>query len=157
VKIKQIPEQFENEWMTGCPYQGISMEDNEVRFINGIIREIKPKKLLEIGVHSGCSSILMLNAIKDDSAAHLYSVDYARHICYGVTYARGWKNYQGPDNEKKIGYLVKERTPQFINQWSLFTGGHVAEFIEGISGGGGGGVKQIYLTLWVPKKNLLLI
>ena len=34
-------------------------------FLNGLIRQFKPKKCLEIGVANGGSSILILNAIKD--------------------------------------------------------------------------------------------
>jgi hypothetical protein len=139
MKIKQIPEQYETHWLNDLPVKGvIAMEDNEIRFLNGVIREVKPKKLLEIGVHRGGSSMLMLNAVRDDSTAHLYSVDYARVINYGVTFfGLGNKNYAGPDDGKKIGWAVGELTPELLPGWTLFTGGYVAEFIEKIWGGGG--------------------
>jgi predicted O-methyltransferase YrrM len=41
------------------------MWGNQREFINGIIRKIKPKKILELGVAFGGSSIIILNAIKD--------------------------------------------------------------------------------------------
>lgn len=44
---------------------GWQLELIQAYFINGIIRKLKPKKCLEIGVSNGGSSILILNAIKD--------------------------------------------------------------------------------------------
>jgi predicted O-methyltransferase YrrM len=54
------------------------MEPSEQYFINGIIRKAKPKKVLEIGVAAGGSSCIILNAIKDDASAHLFSEDYVK-------------------------------------------------------------------------------
>ena len=51
------------------------MWDNQREFLNGIIRKFKPKKIVEIGVSSGGSSIIILNSIKDIKNAHLYSID----------------------------------------------------------------------------------
>ena len=133
MKIKQISEQYQANWMEGLPLDGvIEMQNSEARFINGIIRELKPKKILEIGVHSGGSSMLILNAIKDNETAHLHSVDYAKLIDYGTTYAVGRENFQGKDNRKHIGWAVNELTPELVKQWTLHTGGHVAEFIDKI-------------------------
>jgi hypothetical protein len=146
MKVKQISEQYETHWLDGLPLKGvIAMQDNEIRFINGIIRELKPKKLLEVGVHRGGSSMLMLNGIKDDSSARLYSVEYAREIEYGVTFGVGMKNYQQPDDNKKIGWAVYELTPELTSQWVLYAGGHIAEFIEKIAEAGGGGGVELCL------------
>ena len=43
-------------------------------FLNGIIRQSKPIKILELGVAAGGSSAIILNAIKDFDNAKLYSV-----------------------------------------------------------------------------------
>lgn len=45
-------------------------------FLNGIIRQAKPKKILELGVSAGGSSAIILNAVKDFDNTKLYSVDY---------------------------------------------------------------------------------
>lgn len=51
------------------------MSEHERRFLNGIIRELKPEKILEVGVSAGRSSVIILNAIKDIEDAKLYSID----------------------------------------------------------------------------------
>ena len=61
----------------------------------------------------------MLNAIKDDSLAYLYSVDILDTI-----------DFKG--KSQKIGWAVQKRIPELMTQWSLFTGGHTAKFIEKI-------------------------
>jgi predicted O-methyltransferase YrrM len=65
-------------------YTKISEMSNEEReFLTALILRTNPKKLLEVGVSAGGSSIVMLNAIKDISNAALYSIDYAeRHYNY---------------------------------------------------------------------------
>jgi len=121
------PEQYEPQWLHSLPLRTFAdLQESEARFLNGIIRATKPKRLLEVGVLHGGSSMIMLNAIKDDSAAHLYSVDYAETVPWG--WATG----------RKIGWAVHECTPELVTQWSLSTGGHVAEFIDNISTEGGG-------------------
>jgi len=124
--IPEHPEQYEPQWLDSLPLQGIvQMQESETRFINGIIRATKPQRMLEIGVFNGGSSMLMLNAVKNNSDAHLYSVDYAETVPYGM------------NKGKKIGWAVPLYTPELTAQWSLFLGGHVAEFIDKISRGGG--------------------
>ena len=53
----------------------ILMSGNQMEFLNGIVRKFKPKKIVEIGVFKGGSTIIMLNAIKDIKNAHIYSID----------------------------------------------------------------------------------
>ena len=43
----------------------IEMSLDEAKFLNGIVRKYKPKKIVEIGVSLGGTSALILNAIKD--------------------------------------------------------------------------------------------
>ncbi|MDR2427433.1 MAG: hypothetical protein LBD19_00585 [Endomicrobium sp.] len=54
------------------------MTQYEREYLNALILRNKPKKLLEIGVSAGCSSIVILNAIKDVQSSKLYSIDYLR-------------------------------------------------------------------------------
>ena len=102
-------EQFESEYLRQIDYKinGISeMTSSERFFLNGMIRKIKPKKILEIGVAGGGSSAIILNAIKDDPDAHLYSIDFAKH------YYR--------DSSKEVGFIVYEEFKTFLPQYTLF-------------------------------------
>lgn len=60
-------------------YAGWVLKKNEPYFINGIIRKLKPKKCLEIGVARGGSSIIILNALQDISDSFLVSLDICSH------------------------------------------------------------------------------
>ena len=98
----------------------IELTTNEQRFFNGILRKVKPKKIVEIGVSRGGSSGLILNAIKDIEGAKLYSIDELK-ICY--------KN-----KDKDSGFFVKEKFPELMDKWDLNIGGIISEFIEKIGG-----------------------
>ena len=89
-------------------------------FLNGIIRQTKPKKILELGVSAGGSSAVILNAIKDFDSAKLYSVDYSK------------KWYR--DNSKDTGFIIDEKFSHLKNNWKLYTGGVAAKFMEEIGG-----------------------
>ena len=89
-------------------------------FLNGIVRQTKPKKILELGVSAGGSSAIILNAIKDFDNAKLYSVDYNTKLYY--------------DNSKNTGFIIDEKFSNLKNKWSLYTGGTAAKFMEEIGG-----------------------
>ena len=88
------------------------MWSQQREFLNGVIRKFRPKKLIEIGVAEGGSSIVILNAIKDIKNSHLYSIDLSTH--------------------DMIGSCVKNFFSYLNNSWSLFTGNIPAKFIEKI-------------------------
>ena len=116
-------EDFERERLdpiydTVAPYS--EMERNERYFLNGIIRSLKPKKILEVGVANGGGSAIILNAIRDIDGAELHSVDYTE------------KSYRYPD--KPSGFLVEEKFPELMGKWHMYRGGDVSRFIEGIGG-----------------------
>ncbi len=116
-------EDFERERLdpiydTIAPYS--EMSKNERYFLNGIIRSVKPKKILEVGVANGGGSAIILNAIKDIDGAELYSVDYLE------------ESYRHPD--KPSGFLVEEKFPELMGKWHVFRGGDVSCFIEEIGG-----------------------
>jgi predicted O-methyltransferase YrrM len=85
---------------------------NQRQFLNGAVRKFKPKRVLELGVAEGGSSIIILNAIQDIDNSHLFSIDLSSHY--------------------KIGSCVKNFFPHFLNKWSLYTGNVAAKFIEEI-------------------------
>lgn len=97
------------------------MTNEERRFVNGIIRYIKPKKILEIGVAAGGGSALILNSIKDFDDSKLYSIDYSK--------------YYFADTTKQCGHYVYDHFYNLTNKWELYTGGVTAKFIEQIGGG----------------------
>ncbi|EKV56382.1 class I SAM-dependent methyltransferase [Brachyspira hampsonii] len=88
------------------------------KFLNGIIRQNKPKKILELGVSAGGSSAIILNAINDIDNSFLYSIDYSD------------KYYRNPS--KEVGWIVKEKFNNMTNKWKLYTGATAAKFIEEI-------------------------
>ena len=89
-------------------------------FLNGIIRTLKPKKILEAGVASGAGSAIILNAISDIDGAELYSVDYAEESV----------NTPG----KLSGFLVEEKFAGLTNKWHIFKGGDVSHFLDEVGG-----------------------
>lgn len=101
-----------------APYS--EMSKTHRYFLNGIIRAMKPKKILEVGVSSGGGSALILNAIHDIDGAKLYSVDYEE------------KAYRHPD--KPSGFLVEEKFPELMSKWHVFRGGDISRYIEKIGG-----------------------
>jgi len=85
---------------------------NQREFINGIIRKFKPKKILELGVLFGGSSIIILNSIKDFQNSHLYSIDISA--------------------SPNVGICVKKYFQNLENKWTLFKGSVAVKYIEKI-------------------------
>ena len=117
-KLAQIPfEQYEtnifNNIKDKLKYTKCSlMMENQRAFLNGIIRKSKPKKILELGVYFGGSSIIILNAIKDLKNSHLYSIELR--------------------SNKIIGSCVKNHFPNLLKKWTLFKGNVAAQFMDKI-------------------------
>jgi hypothetical protein len=121
-----IPNEYENnilQSLDGRYIQFSEMSQQEREFLNALIIRKKPVNLLEIGVSAGASSCLMLNAIKDNPAARLVSIDYCE------------KYYH--DKTLNAGFIAGEY-PQFIDKWKLYTGGMAYKFLEDIKAYGGG-------------------
>ena len=89
---------------------------NEAYFINGIIRKIRPKKCLEIGVANGGSSILILNALKDLNDSLLISLDLYKQSC--------------TNNSLKTGNRVETHFPELMKKWKLYTGDLPHKFLD---------------------------
>ena len=94
----------------------IQMDKKDQRFLHGLIRKYKPNKLVEIGVASGGSSALILNAIKDLPSSKLYSIDKYK--------------MRQKEPSKKVGWIVEKNFPKLINKWTLFTGKNPSEYLE---------------------------
>ena len=91
---------------------------NEPYFLNGIIRKLKPKKCLEIGVAFGGSSVIILNAIKDIKDSLLVSLDLNINLYVNAS--------------EKTGYTVEKYFPELTsnNKWRLYTGEQPHKFLD---------------------------
>ena len=97
IVINQRPEDYEQEYLNRIKNKlyGALLEKIDMRFINGMIRKYKPKKILEVGVASGDSTAIILNAIQNIENSHLYSIDKLPYV-YNI-------------KEKETGWIVKEK------------------------------------------------
>ena len=93
------------------------MTSSERYFLSAIIQKYKPKKLLELGIAAGSSSVLILNAIKNVKNSYLMSVDYS------TRYYR--------DTTKDTGFIV-DKYPYLKKRWTLYTGGLASRFMDKI-------------------------
>jgi predicted O-methyltransferase YrrM len=93
-------------------YRCSRMWNNQREFLNGVIRKFRPKKIVEIGVAYGGGSAIILNAIKDIKNSHLYSIDLS--------------------SPEKTGNCLRNYFPEYLKNWSLYTGNIAANFIEEI-------------------------
>lgn len=93
------------------------MSLSEQLFLTELILQYEPKKILEVGVAAGSSSVLILNAIKNIPDSQLFSVDY------NTEYYR--------DNNKKSGFIVAEY-PELEPKRTFYSGGLVSDFITEI-------------------------
>ncbi|MBR2208729.1 MAG: hypothetical protein IJ859_08000 [Synergistaceae bacterium] len=102
------------------PYS--QMQKNEKYFLNGAVRYLKPKNILEVGIAHGGGSAIILNAIKDLDS-RLTSIDYC-------------EKFYGNDIDKPSGYIVDEKFSYLKkDNWRVFRGGDVSKFIENVGGG----------------------
>ena len=88
------------------------MVQEEQFFIAGLVKEYSPRKVLEVGVASGASSIILLDALKNDGK--LYSHDYS-----SIDYS----------SNKPTGYLLNE-VPKLKLNWTLKTGGMCCRYLD---------------------------
>ena len=97
----------------------IEMTHFESGFLCGLLKRERPKKILEVGVAAGGTSAVLLKSISMlNLNTKLYSVD----LCH--------KYYANPSLD--VGYIVKETVPDLMQNWNLFTGNVVSEYLEKI-------------------------
>ncbi|WP_290656224.1 class I SAM-dependent methyltransferase [Anaerovibrio sp.] len=113
------PESFEIDVLRHIPESVLKhseMHEVERRFVNGLIRLVKPRNIIEIGVSGGAGSAVILNAISDMPESHLYSFDIAD------------KWYM--DTSKDVGWVTDLMWPDDNKQWSLYTGKDVSAYVD---------------------------
>jgi predicted O-methyltransferase YrrM len=96
------------------------MTGQERYFLNSMILRNKPVKILELGVSAGSSSMILLNAIKENDKGELYSIDYSNH----------WYK----DQSCKTGFVL-DKYPELKEKWKLYTGTLALAFLEQIGDG----------------------
>lgn len=97
------------------------MAKNERYFVNGIIRYLKPVKILEVGISKGGGTAIILNAIKDFPHSQLISADYC-------------EKYYGGGTDKLSGWLVDEKFSHLKDKWTVYRGGDVSRYVERVGG-----------------------
>ncbi len=81
---------------------------NDVTFITELIENKKPKDIIEIGVASGFSSLILLQALDSYvDKGHLHSFDILENCHFNNSYT--------------IGFAVEELAPHLKQYWSLHT------------------------------------
>ena len=97
-------------------YSNINSEmNNEERlFVNGLILENKPKKIIEIGVSCGGGTVNILNAIDNMPGSSLVSIDIATHYYANEAIAIGAEAYCTFPN---------------ASNWELYTGKDCSEVL----------------------------
>lgn len=97
------------------------MTTDELAFLCGMIRDRKPKKIVEIGVAAGGTTAVILNCISHIGLkTEMFSIDLS------TTYYR--------DRDKEAGYLIKEWqsiTDKTLDH-TLYTGKYAVECLETI-------------------------
>lgn len=93
------------------------MSDSELQFLIYLLNEIKPHKVLEVGVAAGGATSLILDALSENSV--LYSVDYAKQF---------YRNISKPTGYLAIDSYDDKRHPE----WHRFFGYDLSECIGDI-------------------------
>ena len=117
-------EEYEHEYLDeifGIVNRYSQMAKTEKYFLNGMVRYLKPTKILEVGIAHGGGSAIILNAIKDLPSSRLISVDYC-------------EKFYGGNIDKLSGYLVDEQFAHLKDKWTVYRGGDISRFIERIGG-----------------------
>jgi predicted O-methyltransferase YrrM len=91
----------------------------ESEFLNAVLLRASPKKVLEIGVSSGASTVVLANALKETDGK-LYSIDLSK------TYYR--------DRSKPCGFIMEEY-PELQNNRKQYLGGMACTFMDEIGDG----------------------
>ncbi|MEQ8238106.1 MAG: class I SAM-dependent methyltransferase [Cyclobacteriaceae bacterium] len=120
--LEDIEESLQGE-IEETNYKKIEMTYKERAFLNGIIRKVKPKTIVEIGLSAGGSTSVILNAIRDMKNTKLYSFDY-NTIWYRDVH------FLGQDKGRKTGFLVNQIVPNLVSKWELFTNGVSCKYFD---------------------------
>ncbi|MDR0920548.1 MAG: class I SAM-dependent methyltransferase [Oscillospiraceae bacterium] len=122
------PDKYDVEILEELPsnvYEYSLMGGENRKFINGLIRLLHPKRILELGVAYGGGTSIILNAIKDFSDCSLISVDKM------LTQDKA-ANDHSTSGICETGFIAKEIFSEFYQNGKakLFTGCDVSNIID---------------------------
>jgi hypothetical protein len=109
------------QWMALRPAWAVaSISEYDAAFLYGAVTEVKPIKILEVGVASGWGSCIIMHALKsagvDNFAFH--GVDSVARFFYDEKYA--------------TGQCVAQMMPECLSRYHLITGCVIADAIQAI-------------------------
>jgi len=117
-KLKVPAEQYEAEsCFNDFPSGFYQMHEIERKFIHGLVRFLKPKRILEIGVYKGGGTAILLNAIKDFKDCKVVSIDLEKGDKIGCfpkkmfSKTKNWKLFDGKDPSEIMGKIGGASTP----------------------------------------------
>lgn len=123
--IENIKKEFERKisgfTYRGNPYGFGGMRQEVSTRLYGLVREFKPKKLVETGVCNGVSTAVILAALDRNDAGLLYSIDlpeYTDTDYPGGTFWEGKKGAVVPKG-RLPGWLIPDR---YQGRWHLILG-----------------------------------
>jgi len=100
------------------------MGPNEVAGLAGLIKEYKPKKIVELGIAAGGSTCAIMKTLEclNMTGTKVISLDLNNHFYRNI--------------EKEIGYIFKENREEFSNyrNHTFLTGKYAVERLEEIGG-----------------------
>lgn len=95
------------------------MNAEQHAFLCGLMREKRPKKIVEVGVAAGGTTCVLLNCINKLCEGKLVSVDLSEKY---------WR-----DETKRTGYMLEELPDELKKDHKLLTGKYLAERLEEIA------------------------
>ncbi|MDR1451314.1 MAG: class I SAM-dependent methyltransferase [Helicobacteraceae bacterium] len=98
----------------------LEMTKSEREFVTALICRYKPRKLLELGVSAGGSSVLMMSAANktnegEEYPARLYAIDYAEKYYRNI--------------KLSVGYIV-DQYPELKPHYHIYSGGMAYRFLD---------------------------
>ena len=106
---------------SGNPYIAGAMSRRQVCNIYALVRQRRPRVLVETGVCNGLSTSVLLAALRENGTGHLYSIDYPEFADDRTVDDPFWQGKGGavvpPDEES--GWLVPD---ELRDRWTLILG-----------------------------------
>jgi len=100
-----------------------SISDVDAAFVAGLVKQLRTRKVIEIGVASGWGSCVILAALEaagvDD--AELHGIDIAQRFFYDAAY--------------ETGQCVREAMPRWLDRYHLTTGFTAGECVRNVGAG----------------------
>jgi predicted O-methyltransferase YrrM len=105
----------------GNPYGFAGMRPEVSTRLYGLVREFKPKTLIETGVCNGVSTAVILAALERNKAGSLYSIDFPEYTDTDYEQGTFWEGKLGAVIPKGIppGWLIPNK---YRKRWHLTLG-----------------------------------